>query len=548
LSLVAELRRRNVFKVTVAYVALGWVVTQVTATVAPLLHLPEWIAPVVLWIGVIGFPFVVAFAWLFGRAPEGMPREGEGDRIADSVSVAAPAAVAADHSIAVLPFVNMSSDKEQDYFSDGLSEELLNLLAQLPQLRVIARTSSFSFKGKEADVATVARALNVSNVLEGSVRKSGDTLRITAQLVRASDSSHLWSQTYDRKMTDVFQVQDDIAGAVVAALKVRLLPAQQLTNPRRTSNTEAYNAYLLGNQFHNRGNLDGFNRAAAAYRRAVALDPEFAAAYAGLAIAGGLSAEYEATAAEIAAAKQRALAAAERSVTLAPDLADGYTARGWLRSVFYYEWAQGKADFEKARLLDPGNCTAQHYYARLMGSFGRLAEAIAAHENATQLDPLSAWAWMYLGREYISNGQFQEAREALNRALTVSPEFTAANYNVGILEMLEGRASEAVLPFQRAGGMWSQAGAAMAEHSLGHPRESQRALDELIAQNAHDASYQVAQVYAWRGERDNAFEWLERAYAARDGGINRIKIDPLLVSLRTDPRFAAMVTKIGLPQ
>jgi TolB-like protein len=269
LSLIAELKRRNVFRVSAAYLALGWIVTQVTSTVAPWLHLPEWVGPVVLWIGVIGFPFVVMFAWIYELTPEGIKRESEVDPSASvthhtarrldyviiallvaaiglfafhefrpaakkrvtvvarmtpqAVPGAAPSVAGADRSVAVLPFVDMSAGKDQEYFADGISEELLNLLAKIPQLRVIARTSSFSFKGKEVDIAEIAKKLNVANVLEGSVRKSGDTLRITAQLIRASDSSHVWSETYDRKMTDVFAVQDEIAAAVVEQLKVTLL-------------------------------------------------------------------------------------------------------------------------------------------------------------------------------------------------------------------------------------------------------------------------------------------------------------------------------------
>ncbi len=311
MSLIDELKRRNVFKAGAAYLALGWVVTQVTSTVAPVLHMPEWIASVVVWIGVIGFPFVIMFSWIYELTPEGLKRENQVDRTtsithvtsrrldhiiigllvlaiglfafdrfsprkaepvaasdeattpaiksAAAPSTAAASPAASDSSIAVLPFVDMSQSKDQEYFSDGLSEELLNLLAQIPQLRVIARTSSFSFKGKEVDVAEIAKTLNVANVLEGSVRKSGDTLRITAQLIRTADSSHLWSETYDRQLTDVFKVQDEIAAAVVAQLKVKLLPAQQVTNPHRTANTEAYNQYLLGNQFFNRNSLEGYH-------------------------------------------------------------------------------------------------------------------------------------------------------------------------------------------------------------------------------------------------------------------------------------------------
>ena len=294
LSLIAELKRRNVFRVSIAYLALGWIVTQVTTTVAPMLHLPDWVGPVVLWIGVIAFPFVVMFSWIYELTPEGLKREIEIDRSAsithhtarrlDYVVIAllvvaiglygyhefrsagdqrvtvvartTPGATAAgaDRSVAVLPFVDMSADKDQEYFADGISEELLNLLAQIPQLRVIARTSSFAFKGKEVDIAEIAKKLNVANVLEGSVRKSGDKLRITAQLIRASDSSHLWSQTYDRELTDVFTVQDEIAAAVVEQLKVTLLgsaPKARVTDPK------AYGLFLqareLGRQYSAEG-------------------------------------------------------------------------------------------------------------------------------------------------------------------------------------------------------------------------------------------------------------------------------------------------------
>ena len=391
MSLIDELKRRNVFKAGAAYLALGWVVTQVTSTVAPVLHMPEWIASVVVWIGVIGFPFVIMFSWIYELTPEGLKRENQVDRTtsithvtsrrldhiiigllvlaiglfafdrfsprkaepvaasdeattpaiksAAAPSTAAASPAASDSSIAVLPFVDMSQSKDQEYFSDGLSEELLNLLAQIPQLRVIARTSSFSFKGKEVDVAEIAKTLNVANVLEGSVRKSGDTLRITAQLIRTADSSHLWSETYDRQLTDVFKVQDEIAAAVVAQLKVKLLPAQQVTNPHRTANTEAYNQYLLGNQFFNRNSLEGYHFAVEAYRKAITLDPAYAAAYAGLAYAEIYTSDYAETPEENAAGRQRALAAADKSTALAPDLAEGYAVRAWLRSSITWDWS-----------------------------------------------------------------------------------------------------------------------------------------------------------------------------------------------------------------
>ena len=305
---------------------------------------------------------VLALGWYFQGQPAFRPQP------------AAPPPVAPDaHSIAVLPFVNLSPDREQAYFSDGLSEELLNMLGQVPQLRVIARTSSFSFKDKTVDVATIARALNVASVLEGSVRKSGNTLRISAQLVRASDSTALWSAIYDREITDVFKVQDEIAAAVVAALKVKLLPAQRVANPHRTADAQAYTLYLRGNEFFNRASADGYRRAVEAYRQAIALDPGYAAAYAGLAVAEVYDADSAETTAENDAAKQRGLAAADKAIALAPGLADGYTARGWMRSNFTWEWTGAQADLERALAIDPSNSTVQRRYGQLLASQGRMA-------------------------------------------------------------------------------------------------------------------------------------------------------------------------------
>jgi len=596
LSLIDELKRRNVFKAGAAYLALGWVVTQVTSTVAPALHMPEWIASVVVWIGVIGFPFVIMFSWIYELTPEGLKRESQVDRTTSITHVtsrrldyiiisllvlaiglfafdrfvprkgepatasrempatsatpdaASAAPAASDNSIAVLPFVDMSQTKDQEYFSDGLSEELLNLLAQVPQLRVIARTSSFAFKGKEVGVAEISKTLNVANVLEGSVRKSGDTLRITAQLIRTADSSHLWSETYDRQLTDVFKVQDEIAGAVVAQLKVKLLPTQQVTNQHRTASAEAYSQYLLGNQFFNRNSVEGYRLAVPAYEKAIALDSNFAAAYAGLGFAQLYAADYAPSADEMAQYRQRAQAAVGKAIALGPDLADGYAARGWMRSSVTWDWNGGEADFAKALALEPGNAATQRRYAIVLQNFGRLVESVAASRKAIELDPLSSSAWTNLGSAYLADrGQFHEAREAFERARSLNPESSFANFNLAALELLEGHAQAALAASVRAGEVWRQTGTAMAEHNLGHAAESQRALDELIAKYAHESAYQIAEVYGWRGEKDKAFEWLDRSYAQRDGGLTLIKTDLLIESLRMDARFAAMVRKLGLP-
>src|SRR5687767_2958575 len=338
LGFIAELQRRNVFRVAIAYVAVGWLIIQAAAVFADVFEIPNVAMRWLVGLLVLGFIPALVFSWLYELTPEGLKRESEIDREASvtrltgrkldflvigvlgavvalllvdkflvtprrEVAVAAPAVTAApatpstatDASIAVLPFVDLSQAKDQEYFSDGLSEELLDLLAKVPGLRVIARTSSFSFKGKDADVATIARTLGVSHVLEGSVRKSGDKLRITAQLVRASDSSHVWSDRFDRDAGDIFAVQDEIAAAVVAALELKLLgaKAQAAVSP------EAHDLVLRGRQYFNQANVEGYARAEEAFRRALALEPDYAAAHAGLARTLLAYADFKPTAAEI---------------------------------------------------------------------------------------------------------------------------------------------------------------------------------------------------------------------------------------------------------
>jgi len=572
MTLIAELKRRKVFKVGGAYLVVAWLAVQAASIGFPAFDLSPRMLRLCILFAALGFPLSLVLAWVIELTPEGLridPAKRGSKRL---VSVAlllvvlalgwyfqgqpafratppAPAAavVAPDpHSIAVLPFVNMSADREQDYFSDGLSEELLNMLGQIPQMRVIARTSSFSFKDKKVDVPTIGRALNVATVLEGSVRKSGSTVRITAQLVRASDGSQLWSAIYDREITDVFKVQDEIAAAVVAALKVKLLPAQHVTNPHRTANSRAYDQYLLGKQFTGRATADGYRRAVAAFQQAIALDPGYAAAYAGLAVAEVYAADSAETEAENAAAKQRGLEAADKAIQLGPNLADGYVARGWMRANITWDWTGAQADLRRALEIDPSDSTVQRRYGQLLASQGRLPEAIVAVRKSVALDPLSSPPWGNLGYYLTAAGQMDEAKQALLRALQLNPESTFAQSNLAQLLLLQGNAKEALAMFRKSDDGYRQFGIAMAEHTLGHPDQSRQALDELIADYGQDYALQIAEVYAWRGEKEKAFEWLDRAYAGRDGGLSDIKLDLFLAPLRSDPRFTALVRKLGL--
>jgi TolB-like protein/Tfp pilus assembly protein PilF len=587
-----QLKHRNVIRVGILYLVMCWLILDPVHVLFHMLDVPVWANRLVVILMAVGFPAVLLFAWVYEITPEGLkptadvdPRRSirtqTGQRLnraivavlvvalayfvvdkfwlskhvtaeqpaAPVASVAAgPPSIAiavSDKSIAVLPFMDMSEKKDQEYFSDGLSEELIDLLTKVPDLRVPARTSSFFFKGKAEDIATIAQKLRVAHVLEGSVRKAGNTMRVTAQLIRADNGYHLWSETYDRELKDVFKVQDEIAGAVVTALKLKLAPGQRVPTSHRTSVFEAYDHYLLGRQFYERGNPDGYRRAIEAYRKAIELDPRYAAAYVELAMSEYFAAdEFGET-----AGKQRALAAAEKAIELAPEEAIGYGARGYLRDRVNWDWTGAQADMEKALAIDSGDAETQVAYALVLENLGRLPEAIAAAKKATELDPLSSGAWTRLGTLLIRNRQFVAAQEALRRALEIQPESNHALFYLAELQLLEGKAIEALATFRKVDNegfrLW---GIAMAEHTLGHATESQQALDELIAKHTHGYSYEIAQVYAWRDEKDKAFEWLNRSYQQREGDLVYIKDDELLVPLRGDPRYKALLRKMNLPE
>jgi adenylate cyclase len=595
MSLFNELKRRNVIRMAGLYLVGAWLIAQVSETLLPIFHTPDWVLQTIVIMLAIGFLPALAFAWVFELTPDGIKRDDQVDRArslapqtgqrmnrliivvlllalgyfgfdkfvltprGDAASSAVvekgatqPASAASvanevDASIAVLPFVNMSSDKEQEYFSDGLSEELLNQLAQIPQLRVIARTSSFSFKDKDVDVATIAKALGVAHVLEGSVRKSGNTLRITAQLIRTADSSHLWSQTYDRDMSDVFKVQDEISSEVVAALKVKLLPQQKLPAAQRTTNVEAYEQYLLGLDALRNTNLETA-QAISAFQKAIALDPNYANAYTGLAWAQSRQAELADSPEERAAMIGEALASADRAIVLAPDRATGYSTRGGLRFSRGYEWSAADADLQTAYRLDPQNLGMLGNYSYYLLATGRVADALAASRRAVTIDPLNIGAWSNLGLILYYTGQIEQARAALEHALTIKPNDNWPNYLLGYLDAKAGDTTSALTHFDRIDGGFRLTGMAMVEHRLGHAAASDRALDELKQKYAAGFAFQIACVYAWRGETDQAFKWLNTAYETNDAGMVRLRFDPMLASLRGDPRFAALVKKMNFPE
>jgi TolB-like protein/DNA-binding winged helix-turn-helix (wHTH) protein/Flp pilus assembly protein TadD len=452
--------------------------------------------------------------------------------------------VVSGQSIAVLPFADMSEKRDQEYFSDGLAEELIEQLGKTPGLKVIARTSSFSFKGKPDDIPTIAAKLKVANVLEGSVRRSGNHLRVSTQLIRADSGQPLWSETFDREFKDVFTIQDEIAAAVVTALKVQLNEGSMAARGHGTTNPEAYNAYLLGRQLHLQGIVPTWRQAIEAYQKAISLDPHYADAYADLAVSEYYLADQTGDHALAKSAEQ----AAQKAIDLDPRLATGYSVRGNLRYLYRYDWIGAESDLKQALALEPTNSRVLSRYGNLLSYVGRMEEATVLLRKAIEQDPLQNTHWQELGIALSESGDHAGAYDAFHHALAIRPADTFSRFHLARLQLVEGKAQEALATFQgNPDEEFRGAGVAMAEHTLGDAKASEQALEQLVVTGAADAAYQIAEVYAWRGEKDKAFDWLERAYRQQDGGLVGIKGDLLLASLRSDPRYVAILRKLNFP-
>ena len=451
-------------------------------------------------------------------------------------------------SIAVLPFADMSPQKDQEYFSDGIAEEILNALSRVETLKVTGRTSSFFFKGKNEDLPTIGRKLGVDTVLEGSVRKAGDRVRVTAELVSVSDGYRLWSESFDRRLTDVLAVEDEIAAAVAGALKARLRTGR--VGPMRTVDSEVHNQVLLGMQFLHRNTVPDSRRAKAAFERALELDPSYAPAWAKLALATFWVTGSADTFAGLRQGYERAEEAADKAVALDPDLAESYAVRGFLRESVRWDWSRARQDVERALALNPNDGEVYCIYATVLGTMGSPDASLVAARKATELDPLSASAWSTLGWIlYSVAGQPDQALAALDRSLEIAPEQDFASALKAHVFLAQGRPADALAAAERSTAEWQRLELKSAAHyRLGQAQLSQQELQQLIAGYAHSAAFQIAEAYALRGNSDRAFEWLERAYTQHDSGMPFIKaMAPAFRGLRGDPRYGALLRRMGLP-
>ncbi len=448
---------------------------------------------------------------------------------------------AAQPSVAVLPFANMSSDPENEYFSDGLTEELLNALAKNPGLKVTGRTSSFAFKGKQEDVRGIGQKLGVGALLEGSVRKAGNRVRITAQLVDTNDGFRLWSEQYDRVLDDVFALQDEIARSVATALDVKLLGKPKVA---RAHDPETYALLLRANHALRLGSQSSFAVAVDLYRKAIERDPEGGRAWAGLARCFTLQASVGHIESE--QGFREAKEAARRALELDDELPEAHEVTAWILSAFDFRFKEAGDALRRAHSLAPNDPRVLTTYAVWQGLHGHHEEALGMAERAVELDPLDAGASMQLGRVMLWAGFHADAERAFRRVIELSPELTSANLLLSWTVLLQGRPEEALKVLRREDSSgYRLCGEAIVFHSMGRETESDRALEGLLAQG-NQWGFQIACAYAWRGETDRAFEWLENSYAMRDSGIPLTKVHPLLRSLHGDPRWPAFLQKLGL--
>jgi TolB-like protein/cytochrome c-type biogenesis protein CcmH/NrfG len=566
MGLLSELRRRNVFRMAVLYVVAAWLIMQVAEVVIGLADLPEWIGPTILGMLAIGFPIALLFSWFYELTPEGISLEEDipatesithitgrrMDFIVISLLCAGLILFAYDKwwigpppekSIAVLPFENLSADPEQEYFSDGVSEELLNLLAQIPELTVISRSSAFSFKGKDVAIPTVAEQLNVAHILEGSVRKVGNRVRITAQLIEARSDSYLWSESYDRELDDIFGVQSEIASAVVDALKITLLG----NKPKATeTNSEAYALYLQGRYFTNQGTEESFKQAETLLKQALSIDSSFAPVWTELASVYTYQAGHNFRPHD--EGFELARNAAQQALVIDPGNARGYASLARVERQHDWNFVAAYQHTRRALMLDPTDAYVLRDAADLYTRLGRFDEAIDLYRQSIALDPVSSRQHLDLGRVLYYAGRLDEAVVSLRKALSLTPGVIRGNYFLGWVLLAQGDAHGALVAMkQETGNYYRLTGTTVIQHALHNAEASNAALKELIENRTVESSYQIALAYAYRGEIDASFEWLQLAYDTRDSGLNKMLVDPMLANLHSDPRWKTFLDKIGFP-
>jgi TolB-like protein/Flp pilus assembly protein TadD len=576
----AELKRRNVYKVAIGYAVVAWLVMQIATQVFPFLEIPNWAIRLVIMLIVIGFPIALVIAWAFELTPEGLKRTEFADEspkktapnrawiyvviIAGAISASlfffgrytatskqSVSAELPDKSIAVLPFENLSRDPDNAYFAEGMQDEILARLSKIADLKVISRTSTQKYKSAPDNLREIAKQLGVANILEGSVQKAADQVRVNVQLINALNDAHLWSDIYDRKLTDIFAVESDIAKTIADTLQAKLTAAEkQMIAAQPTSDTAAYELYLKGRSLWGKRGGDNLRQAIAFYEQAIAGDPNFAPAYAGLAEVYSVLPYYTATAPGEAFPKAKA--AALKALQLDDKLAEAHTA---LAQVLYREsdMAGSIAEFQRAVALNPNYATAHQLHGNHpLAALGRFDEAIAEGKRAIELDPLSPIINSDLGETLYLARRYDEAIAQLRKAVEIDPTFWYAHEALGVALQLKGDVQAAIAQYEKAqqlsDDLAPRVELALAKAQLGDKEAAVRMLAELeeLSQHRYVNAFWRTLLYLSLNNHEEAIRWLEQAVANHE--VSRLKVHPVYDPLRGDPRFEALVQKVVGPE
>ncbi len=571
-----ELKRRNVYKVAIAYGVVAWLLIQIATQVFPFFEIPNWTVRLVVLLIAIGFPIALIIAWAFELTPEGLKRTEVADVapaarsphrawiyvviIAGAMSVGlfflgrytastrSAGSEVREKSIAVLPFENLSGSPENAYFTDGIQEEILTRLAKIADLKVISRTSTARYKSSSDNLRQIAKQLGVANILEGTVQKAADRVRVNVQLIKAETDAHLWAETYDRKLTDIFSVESDIAKAIADTLQAKLSGSEKhAIAAQPTENTEAHEFYLKGRYFWNKRTGPDLRRAIDYFKQAIDKDPKYGLAYAGLADSYTLLSAYGAGSPQ--ESFPLAKTAAQKALELDDTLAEAHTSLGQILLFYDLDLVGSSKEFERAIALNPNYATAHHWYGvgppLAVGEFDR---AIAELRRAQQLDPLSLIINADLGVAFTTAQRYDEAITQLRKTIEMDPRFYYAHWNLGVALELKGELREALAEYKKAAELDDDPIVlgliAHAYAKLGERDQALKLLAELqqVAAHRYVPFSTFAGIYMALGEKDKAIDYLERAY--RDRALSNIKVDPMLDPLRGDPRFEALVAKI----
>jgi TolB-like protein/Flp pilus assembly protein TadD len=587
----AELRRRNVYKVAVAYAIVGWLLVQIATQVFPFLEIPTWVVRLVIVLVAAGFPIALVIAWAFELTPEGIKRTEDVDPfdsrsgqvlaasarqprkytwifvviVGAALSVGlffigrftgrTTASVAGTElpakSIAVLPFESLSEDKSNAYFAEGVQDEILTRLAKVADLKVISRTSTQHFKSAPDNLPQIAKQLGVTNILEGSVQKANDQVRVNVQLINALTDAHLWAETYDRKLTDIFAVESDIAKTIADTLQAKLTGSEKTAMAKKpTENPEAYELYLKGRFFWNKRTAADLRKSIEYFEQAIAKDPGYAQAYAALAQSWKLLPAFNGGAPNDCF--PQAEAAARKALALDDTSSTAHAALASLKGLNGFDYPGAIAEYERTLQLNPNDATARQWFANdTLANVGQTEREIAELKRAVELDPLSLVINSNLGVAYIHAGRLDEAIAHLRKTVELDGTFYYARYNLAQALELKGLIPEATAEYQKTMSMTEDPvplgmlGRLYALH--GQKDEALKILQKLrqSREQRYTAAYALALIYVGLGDHNEALNWLEQGYREHDGfNIGPIRVDPLLAPLHGDPRFEALAERI----